>query len=393
MASAASWDVVVVGAGPAGAAMAARLAGLGHAVLLLDRARFPRAKPCGECLNPAAVAALDALGALGDVLAAGAASLSGWAIHATDGTGFRGRFPEGRRGLALPRAVLDEVLVRHAVRAGAAFRPGTRVVDVVREGGRVVGVRLDAADGETLRARLVVGADGLRSVVSRRLGLVRRSPRLRKLALTAHVEGLEVEPGTGELHVTPGGCVGIAAVGGGRANVTVVSTGAEARRVAGRRETHFDAALRTVRGGSARRVDEVLATGPFDWPVRRAIAEGALLVGDAAGYYDPFTGQGIFRALRGAELAAGVADGALRAGGCSATSLAAYEHARAAAFRPGERLQRAIELVVARPRLFAFAARRLRARPAVADALVAVTGDVAPVRSLLSAPLLAALLR
>ena len=184
----AGWDVVVVGAGPAGSATAARLARLGHAVLLLDREEFPRPKPCGECLSPAAVRALADLGALAAVRAAGPAPISGWRIHPVRAAPFAGSFPEEARGVGLPRAVLDALLLEHARACGVAVRTGARVGNVVAEGGRAVGVRVGAPGREeVVRARLVVGADGLRSVVVRRLGLIRRPPRLRKLALTAHV--------------------------------------------------------------------------------------------------------------------------------------------------------------------------------------------------------------
>lgn len=379
------WDAVVVGAGPAGAATAARLAGDGFEVLLLDRAAFPRRKACGECVNPAGVEALRALGALPAVLAAGAARLEGWRIRSGDAAGFAGEFPEGRAGLGIAREVLDPILLEHAGARGAEARTGVHVRDLLREGGRVCGV---VTSGGEVRARVVVGADGLRSVVLRRLGLLRRGPRLRKVALTAHVRGADGLGTRGELRVRGGGCLGIAPVEDGRANVSVVAAGEAARAVGGDAAGYFDRALAAYGVRGVERVDEVLATGPFDWPVRRAVADGALLVGDAAGYYDPFTGQGIFRALRGAELAADAIRDALRRGDTSAAALSGYDRARRRAFGGGERLQRLVEAFVSRPRALAAVARRLDRRPEVADALIRVTGDLAPVRSLLDPALL-----
>jgi menaquinone-9 beta-reductase len=384
-----AWDVVVVGGGPAGSAFAARMAGAGWRTLVLERAAFPRRKPCGECLNPAAVAALDRLGALAAVEAHPHARLGGWRIAAPDGRAFDGGFPAGVHGLAVRRDLLDATLLDHAAAAGAEARTGWRVLDLLREGARVAGVVAAGPDGARVEitARLVVGADGLRSVVLRRLGLLRRGPRLRKLALEAHLRGVRPLEGRGELHAAPDGCLGVAEVGGGEANVTVVLYGAAAARARGGAEACFDREVaRSGLGG--RRVDAVLSTGPFDWPVRRAVADGALLVGDAAGYFDPFTGQGIYRALHGAELAAAVAGAVLRDGDPSAAAMAPYERARRRAFAPGERLQHAIEAFVSRPRLLGFAAGLLARRPAAAAALVQVAGDLRPVRSLANPALL-----
>ena len=384
-------DAVIVGGGPAGSALAARLAAAGHEVLVLDRAHFPRRKPCGECVNPAGVDALRALGVLDAVEAAHPARLDGWRIRPGAGDGFRGRFPGQLHGLGIAREVLDSILLDHARGRGAEVRTGVRVTGVLREGGRVVGARVEG--GEEIRARLVIGADGLRSVVVRRLELLRRAPRLRKVALTAHVAGVAAGCGWGELRAIGRGCVGIAEVGGGLFNVTVVVTGREAREVAGDPGAFFDDALRRFGFVDARRVDEVLTSGPFDFPVRRAVVDGALLVGDAAGYYDPFTGQGIFRALRGAELAARTADAALRSRDLSAAALAPYERDRRRAFGPGERVQRVVEAFVSRPALLRLASRRLSRRPALGDAIIRVTGDVRPVRSLLRPSLLLSLMR
>jgi menaquinone-9 beta-reductase len=376
-------EVVVVGGGPAGSATAAWLAGAGHDVLVLDRARFPRRKPCAECVNPAGVDALRRLGAWDAVLAAGPARLDGWHIGVIGGRAFDGSFPEPLHGIGIPRETLDHILLRNAEARGAEVRTGMRVVDLLHDrDGRVAGVRAQGDEGEMeIGARLVVGADGLRSVVLRRLGLLRRRPKLRKLALTAHVRGFG-ELGRGTVLTWRGGCIGIAPVGGGLANVTVVASGEETKEIAGDPAGYFDSQVRAGGFGELRRVDEVIATGPFDCPIRSAVADGALLVGDAAGYYDPFTGQGIYRALRGGELAAAAAHAALRAGDTSARALAPYERARRAAFAPGERMQHVVEGFVSRPWLLGAVARRFTARAEMADAVIRVTGDVSRVATL-----------
>ncbi|HEV3050868.1 MAG TPA: NAD(P)/FAD-dependent oxidoreductase [Longimicrobium sp.] len=403
-----TWDAVVVGGGPAGSASAALLAADGWRVLLIDRARFPRRKPCAECVNPAGVAALRRLGVLDRVMEAGPARLDGWRIASDGGPSFLGRFHDVH-GIALPRERLDAILLDHARACGAEVREGLKVTDLLwddvettspsgfgggeslseRRGRAVRGV---IAGGEEIRARVVIGADGLRSIVLRRLGLLARAPKLRKLALTAHVRGLGDMGGCGTVRARGRGCVGVADVGGGLANVTVVVPAEQAHEVGGHAEAYFDAALRECGFADAERVDDVLATGPFDCPVRRAVADGAVLVGDAAGYYDPFTGQGIYRALRGAELAAEAIGAALRTRDTSAAALMPYECARRRAFGPGERLQRMVEAFVSRPQLLRWAAGRLDRRPRLASAMVRATGDVDPVRSLLRPSLIAQLI-
>lgn len=386
-------DVIVVGGGPAGAATAARLSLHGHRVVIYDRAEFPRPKPCGDTINSAGVRELAALGVLNEVLSHPHTQLRGWRIHPGRGDGFRGTFPAEARPLALARERLDEVLLAHARACGVEVHLGERVVDLQRgRGGEVVGVCL--AGGAVRPARLVVGADGLRSVVLRRLDLISGPPRLRKLALTARVRGVEGLGEWGELYAGHPVTVGIAPIGGGAVNVVVVVSGEGGRAVAGAREDFFDAAIAELPcTAAATRTGEVHATGPFDWRVRRATAGGAMLVGDAAGYFDPFTGQGVYRALRGAALAAQVAHHALRSGDLSQNALAVYDDLRREAFAPGERLQHLIEMVVSRERLFRVVAAGLRRRPAVADELVAVAGDLHPVRNLWAPATLARLVR
>ena len=416
------WDAVVVGAGPAGATTALLLARAGASVLLLDRARFPRDKACSEYLSPATTEILERLGA--DVLAAveGAAhaKLYGMKVVAPCGTAMCGRFRGGPRpySFALPRTTFDTILLAAAARAGAQVRQATTVENPLWEGGAVAGVTARSCSGQrvTCNARTVVGADGLRSVVARRLGLVRSSPP-RRVAFTAHVADVEGIDGVGELHVGERGYVGLGPVGGGITTVALVLPLATVRREgSGERDfrTRFFAELEQFPGLAGRfdprrLVRDVLATGPFAQWSRTAVAPGggALLVGDAADFFDPFTGQGIHSALRGAELAAqclipalargvsgrsdpgrepGVRD---TSGPLPAAALQSYRHARRREFAGKWLLERLIGVGVGWPALTDRVVRRLARRPDLADLLVSATGNIVPARRVLRASVLA----
>ena len=172
-------DVIVVGAGPAGAATSILLAEHGLAVITLDRARFPRDKICGEYLSPEAGRVLDRLGVLKTLDGAGAVPLAGMRITAPDGTRLEGVYastgafrPYRGHALGVSRTVLDAILADRLRALGIDVRERVRVTDVVRAEGAVAGVRATAEDGSTstLRAPLVIAADGRASVVAQRLG-------------------------------------------------------------------------------------------------------------------------------------------------------------------------------------------------------------------------------
>jgi flavin-dependent dehydrogenase len=191
------------------------------------------------------------------------------------------------------------------------------------------------------------------------------------------------------MHVGHGGYCGVAPLGDGVANVAMVVRPYYAPRLRGQTESFFWEFLASLPGlnhrvGQARIVRPIMAIGPLAFRTRFLSADGALLVGDAGGYYDPFTGQGIHTALVSAKLAADVAHAALRAGDLSRTRLSMYDAHRRAAFREGHAVQWLVQQVIGRPVLFGRAARRLARSPGMADTLIGVTGDVLPPRRVLT---------
>jgi flavin-dependent dehydrogenase len=396
--------VLVVGGGPAGSATALLLAASGRSVVVVDRAGFPRDKACSEYMSPEAVRILDRLGVVGDLERAGAVPLAGTSVTGARGARLHGRFaladhlPFRSTGLSISRRILDHRLLAAARAAGAGVLERTAVEALAYDGGGVAGAVVRSPDGRrgTIAARLTVGADGLRSLVGRRLGR-RRQGRLRRMAFVAHMDGVEGMGDSAEMFVGRRGYLGLNPIGGGRTNVALVVPAPRAREARGRATEFFRETLADFPGVSrrvsrGRLVREVLATGPFAAWSGRVTADGAALVGDAADFFDPFTGEGIYSALRGAELLVETAGPALeRPGHVLDVALAPYRRARWRAFGGKWAVERLIGYGMHFPALFDRAVGRLAHR-GLAHTLVGVTADFVPARAVLNPVFLARML-
>jgi menaquinone-9 beta-reductase len=390
-------EVIVVGGGPAGASTAHGLARNGIDVLLIDRAKFPRDKICAEYLSPQASRILADMNVLDDIERTSPAHLAGMRIRAPDGHHADGEFsanhgfrPFRDYGLAIRRTILDAIVLDGARTAGARVEELLRVTDVVKDqSGRVDGVSVIGPDGtaRTLTSRLVVGADGLRSVVGKRLGLTYTSRFFpKRLALVAHYTNVGGVGALGEMHVDHQGYFGIVDVGLGLMNVAVVVPISRAEEIGEGRAEFLEQwiAMRphlAERFVGAERVTTVRATGPFATASKPAWAPGAALVGDAAEFFDPFTGEGMYSALRGGELLAPFIVEALRGTQDDENRvLAGYETARRMEFGGKWKLERIVGMAIAYPYFLNNAAKALSRNKDLADLLVGVAGDFIPAK-------------
>ncbi|MGZ3566115.1 MAG: NAD(P)/FAD-dependent oxidoreductase [Gemmatimonadaceae bacterium] len=388
-------EVIVVGGGPAGASTAWALAREGVDVLILDRAKFPRDKICAEYLSPQASRILSDMGVLDEIERSNPGHLAGMSVRAPNGFVANGEFAANHgfrafrdKGLAIRRTILDEIVLRGARMAGARVEESVRVTDVTRDDAeRVNGVVAMASDGapRTLRARYVVGADGLRSVIGRRLGLVRTS-RIwpQRIALVAHYRNVQGVTDMGEMHVDYGGYFGIVDVGEGNMNVAVVVPMSRAKEIGENKTAFFEEWIASrphlaERFEGSERTTPVRATGPFATASRHAWSPGAALVGDAADFFDPFTGEGMYAALRGGEILAPYLMEGLKADAArEAGILSGYDRARKQEFGGKWKIERIVGMAIAYPYFMNNAAKVLSRRKDMADLLVGVAGDFIP---------------
>jgi menaquinone-9 beta-reductase len=401
-------DVAVVGGGPAGAIVASQLATAGFEVALLERAVEPHWRACGVFSSPASVRALRRVGLDAATLSAASQPIPAMRVETPGGATFRLTYGDDG-SLAVPavgydRAALDGALLDLARARGAAVRTGVVVTAVqlpVRAGGRST-LAIRTPDGDAvLDAAVVVGADGIRSTVARAAGVVRQAPLGPRVGLTWHLaDPRPDEPRDARMIVLDGAYCGLAPVPGRRVNIGIVlATPAWRERLA---RDGAAAVSQRILGAVPRTADDptdwslaepcdaIAGAAPLGHRVRHRAGEGWLLIGDAAGFLDPFTGEGLHRAIVSAELASEAVERHLAG---ARDALAAYDRRMTQRFATKDLVTRIVQAFLASPPVFEYAARRLASRPAVRETMGLVMGDLVPAWRALDPRFLTALLR
>ena len=343
-----TFDTLIVGGGPAGAACAVFCAKAGLKTALIERAVFPRDKVCGDCLNPSCWPVFGRLGVASQVLDLPHSKLTEVEFVSIGEKSLVFPLLATARGeIAVKRAHLDELLLQHAVECGAEVRQGCVVTTVERVHDRFWRVR---AGEEIFTCRTLIAADGRNSSVARTLGLLPPAAKER-VAVQTHIPA---PTGFGErvvLRLLREGYCGIASIGGGELNLCLVARPPDLAALKVWAEAHFNIAADRQ---TWRTISPLARQAITPWAADR---EGLFFIGDAARVVEPFTGEGIYYALASAELAAEHI--------CGNSPASAYVGAHARLYRNRLWVNQIAKIAVMHPRLGSAALRLLQHCPAM----------------------------
>lgn len=313
-----SYDVAVVGGGPAGTSTAIHLARRGARVLLAEQKKFPRAKLCGEFISPECLEHFQRLGVGDSMTEACGAPVSETLFYSRRGASVS--VPSAwlgtqqRAALGLSRAEMDERLLRRASAVGVLVLEDARAASLLIEGKQVCGVRLKVDDEvREYRARVTVDATGRARALARHVERSGRTTQKRAplVAFKAHLEGASGNPQHCEIYFYRGGYGGLSSVEGGLSNLCFIVSARDVRARGGDAEKVMREIVMTNARArrtlcEARPATEWLGVALESFGRHEVVpACGLLAVGDAASFIDPFTGSGMLMALESGELAAG----------------------------------------------------------------------------------------
>lgn len=330
-------DVAIVGGGPAGSSCAAFCAAAGLRTLVLEREIFPREKVCGDCINPACWAVLERLEVADQVHNFTHGALEVVEFVSIGGQKLRVELPHGDRGeIAIKRSVFDHILLNRARVLGAEIRENSTLISLDRRSSENWSIDIVR---ETFRARVVVGADGRNSTVARLRNVLPR-PKRERVALQAHIPLPRNFGNRVVLQFLPEGYSGQAPVNDHDLNLCLVGTPPTISSLRTWAEREFnlpsDQAWRTIT--------------PL---TRSAIAvahENLFFIGDAARVVEPFTGEGIYYALRSGELAANVIVKIILGEDCQ-SAVRSFVHAHRAMYRGRLWINQLARMAVLSPRI------------------------------------------
>ena len=388
-------DVIIIGGGPSGCAAALGLNRLGYKVVLCDQAKFPRDKVCGEFISPAADPILKRLGVLNRIEALSPKRLKGVAISSYEGEEIVIDYPQlpwmdaRPTSLSVPRYELDAIFVEQVKQVGIEVREQHKVTDFLFAEGRVTGVRGwdENKTSFTLKAPLVIDAGGRNALSLKKMDLKKESAENTKIAMAAHWQGAKIADDYCYMHISCPGYTGISSVGKDRSNLVLV---VNRQAMQGKKPDTFylDAVMQNCHRRKilqdAECIESVRAIESLAFSVKPVTCGGLLLVGDAMGFIDPFTGEGIYLSLRSSEIAVDVADKAFKKTDWSNEVLKDYEIRRKQEFDKKFLLSRIFQKLIYSRIFCDRVVRALQSKPELAEILVGVIGDLSPAQTAVS---------
>ena len=350
------FDVAIIGGGPAGSSCGAFCAMAGLQSLVIDREKFPREKVCGDCLNPSCWPVLERLELADRVRDLPHSKLCSVAFIAIDGREVIVDLPSGAKcEISVKRSLFDDLLLRRARELGANVHQQTTVTGLSRNDHW----NIETASGEFFQARILIGADGRNSTVAHLCNLLPR-PARERVALQAHIPLPRDFGNRIVLQFLREGYSGQASVNETQLNLCLVGTPPTISKLRRWAESQFqlpaDQGWRTI---------TPLTRSPIP-----SAHENLFFVGDAARVVEPFTGEGIYYALRSGELAANAAAKIVR-GENRQLALRNFTCAYSGMYRGRLWINRLAREAVLRPQLGSLFVHAARVNPAILKLLTA----------------------